>query len=69
MARWPRLSFWPNHVRPFDYLDTLEERRRAVYELIDDAGFGLWIVFVAGVGFLTDAYDVGFSDGNGVYWL
>ncbi|KAH0551755.1 hypothetical protein GP486_007026 [Trichoglossum hirsutum] len=37
---------------------TLEERRRAVYEIIDAAGFGTWIVFVAGVGFLTDAYDI-----------
>ncbi|KAI9763896.1 MAG: hypothetical protein M1840_009008 [Geoglossum simile] len=56
--RWPRLKFWPNHVRTFDHLDTLEERRTAVYELIDESGFGWWIVFVAGVGFLTDAYDI-----------
>jgi PHS family inorganic phosphate transporter-like MFS transporter len=35
-----------------------------VYELIDDAGFGTWIVFVAGVGFLTDAYDVSPSHAN-----
>lgn len=39
-------------------LQTLNERRTAVYELIDESGFGWWIVFVAGVGFLTDAYDV-----------
>ncbi|KAI9773270.1 MAG: hypothetical protein M1839_002182 [Geoglossum umbratile] len=56
--RLPRLKFWPNHVRPFDHLDTLELRRAAVYALIDDSGFGWWIVFVAGVGFLTDAYDI-----------
>jgi PHS family inorganic phosphate transporter-like MFS transporter len=35
-----------------------------VYELIDAAGFGTWIVFVAGVGFLTDAYDVSPSHAN-----
>lgn len=25
-------------------------------------GFGFWIVFVAGAGFLTDAYDVSYSE-------
>ena len=35
-----------------------QERRRLIIGRVEDAGFGWWIVIVAGVGFLTDAYDV-----------
>ncbi len=38
-----------------------QERRRLVLGRVEDAGFGWWIVIVAGVGFLTDAYDVSTS--------
>lgn len=35
-----------------------QERRRLIIGRVEDAGFDWWIVIVAGVGFLTDAYDV-----------
>ncbi|KAH9210727.1 inorganic phosphate transporter 1-4 /Pi cotransporter [Leptodontidium sp. 2 PMI_412] len=50
--------FWRNFVRPADNLETLRERKRDVYERIDDQKFGWKIVIVAGAGFLTDAYDI-----------
>ncbi|KAH8769681.1 phosphate transporter [Hyaloscypha finlandica] len=36
----------------------MQERRRDVYERIDEQKFGWKIVLVAGAGFLTDAYDI-----------
>jgi hypothetical protein len=35
-----------------------ETQRKLAYKQIDKGGFGYWTVFVAGAGFLTDAYDV-----------
>lgn len=37
---------------------TWQERRNLVLSSVEKAGFGWWIVLVAGIGFLTDAYDV-----------
>ncbi|KAL6714801.1 hypothetical protein ACLMJK_007061 [Lecanora helva] len=54
---WPR--FWFDHSAPFKYNQNWQERRRLVLASVEGSGFGWWIVFVAGVGFLTDAYDVG----------
>lgn len=38
---------------------TWEEKRNLALGRLNDAGFGWWIVLVAGLGFLTDAYHVG----------
>lgn len=35
-----------------------QERRSLVLSRVENAGFGWWIVLVAGTGFLCDAYDV-----------
>ncbi|KAF2429322.1 MFS general substrate transporter, partial [Tothia fuscella] len=35
-----------------------ETQRKLAYKQIDKGGFGYWTVFVAGAGFLTDAYDI-----------
>ncbi|TID26857.1 major facilitator superfamily domain-containing protein [Venturia nashicola] len=48
---------WSDHVKQFEYLDW-ETQRLLAYRQIDKGGFGFWIVFVAGAGFLTDAYDI-----------
>ncbi|KAE9988762.1 hypothetical protein EG328_007366 [Venturia inaequalis] len=48
---------WSDHVKQFEYLDW-ETQRKLAYKQIDKGGFGFWIVFVAGAGFLTDAYDI-----------
>lgn len=53
---WPR--FWVDHSRGFNYNLTWQERRNLVLSSVEAAGFGWWIVFVAGIGFLTDAYDI-----------
>ncbi|RPA82465.1 MFS general substrate transporter [Ascobolus immersus RN42] len=54
----PRLRMWTDEPKNFEYLDDYRERRRLTLETIDASGFGWWVVFVAGVGFLTDAYDI-----------
>lgn len=53
---WPR--FWVDHSRGFTYNLSWQERRKLVLSLVETAGFGWWIVLVAGIGFLTDAYDI-----------
>lgn len=53
---WPR--FWVDHTRGFNYNLTWQERRNLVLSSVEAAGFGWWIVLVAGIGFLTDAYDI-----------
>jgi hypothetical protein len=60
IIKWPYWKLrkpWPDHVSQFQYLDR-ETQRRLAYAQIDKGGFGYWTVFVAGVGFLTDAYDI-----------
>lgn len=37
---------------------TWQERRNLVLSSVEAAGFGWWIVLVAGIGFFTDAYSV-----------
>lgn len=74
IVKWPYWKFrqpWPDHVRQFDYLvsklfvrssidlqQDWETQRHLAYQLIDNGKWGYWTVFVAGAGFLTDAYDV-----------
>ena len=36
----------------------IETRRLKTYKIIDRAPFQKWVIFVAGAGFLTDAYDI-----------
>ncbi|KAF2664732.1 MFS general substrate transporter [Microthyrium microscopicum] len=54
---WKLRQPWADHVRQFEYLDW-ETQRRLVYQQIDKGGFGYWTVGVAGIGFLTDSYDL-----------
>lgn len=55
---------WTDHTQGFNY-PTLTanptRRRRLVLNSLRESGFGWQIVFVAGFGFLADAYDVGYS--------
>jgi len=39
-------------------LQSWQERRNLVLGSVERSGFGWWIVLVAGIGFLTDAYAV-----------
>ena len=72
--QWRRPRFWLDNFRGFNYtlvfslrkncasfaypVQTWQERRNLVLDRLESSGFGWWIVFVAGLGFLTDAYDV-----------
>lgn len=53
---WPR--FWVDHAQGFNYIIPWQERRNLVLSSVEAAGFGWWIVLVAGIGFMTDAYDI-----------
>jgi PHS family inorganic phosphate transporter-like MFS transporter len=60
VLKWPYWKLrkpWPDNVSQFQYLDK-ETQKRLAYAQIDKGGFGYWTVFVAGIGFLTDAYDI-----------
>ncbi|KAL9137526.1 MAG: hypothetical protein Q9175_001269 [Cornicularia normoerica] len=46
------------HLHPVLLGKTWQERRNLVLASVEAAGFGWWIVLVAGIGFLTDAYDI-----------
>ncbi|KIW08654.1 uncharacterized protein PV09_00609 [Verruconis gallopava] len=54
---WKIKRPWDDHVKQFEYLDWESQRKLAIRQ-IDKDGFGYWTVFVAGAGFLTDAYDI-----------
>lgn len=55
------LLLWTDHIEGFNY-PTLTanpaRRRNLVLHSLRQSGFGWQIVFVAGFGFLADAYDV-----------
>lgn len=36
----------------------IDQRREWVIDTIDSSPFQVWVVIVAGIGFLTDAYDI-----------
>ncbi|CCE64545.1 hypothetical protein TPHA_0I00380 [Tetrapisispora phaffii CBS 4417] len=65
-----------NFVNDFAHIDDPLERRRLALQKIDEAAFGWYhikAILVAGVGFLTDAYDIfainlGVSMMSYVYW-
>lgn len=65
-----------NFLNDFSHIDDPLERRRLALEKIDQASFGWYhirAITVAGVGFLTDAYDIfainlGFTMMSYVYW-
>ncbi|CCE62632.1 hypothetical protein TPHA_0C04830 [Tetrapisispora phaffii CBS 4417] len=65
-----------NFINDFAHVDDPLERRRLALEKIDNASFGWYhvkAILVAGVGFLTDAYDIfainlGVSMLSYVYW-
>lgn len=43
---------------PLAHIHQINSRRNYVYWTIDNASFQKWVVFVAGVGFFTDSYDI-----------
>jgi len=65
-----------NYINDFSHIDDPLERRRLALEKIDQASFGWYhvrAITVAGVGFLTDAYDlfainIGLAMISYVYW-
>ncbi|CCD27217.1 MFS transporter NDAI_0K00280 [Naumovozyma dairenensis CBS 421] len=65
-----------NYINDFAHIDDPLERRRLALEKIDNAAFGwshIRTILVAGVGFLTDSYDIfainlGLSMMSYVYW-
>ncbi|CAM9018413.1 hypothetical protein WICANDRAFT_61677 [Wickerhamomyces anomalus NRRL Y-366-8] len=69
-------SAFHNYLNDFSHIDDPLERRRLALEKIDQASFGWYhvrAITVAGVGFLTDAYDIfainlGLSMIAYVYW-
>ncbi|MCJ1393914.1 hypothetical protein MMC18_006790 [Xylographa bjoerkii] len=54
--QWPRI--WIDNFNGFNYHLAWQARRRLVIKRVEDAGFGWWIVIVAGVGFLANSYDI-----------
>lgn len=69
-------SAFHNYLNDFAHVEDPLERRRLALEKIDQASFGWYhvrTIMVAGVGFLTDAYDIfainiGISMMSYVYW-
>ncbi|KAI9851420.1 MAG: Inorganic phosphate transporter pho84 [Thelocarpon superellum] len=58
--RFFHLSPWQDHVTPFQEHEEVKVRRRYVVNSINQARLAerVWVVIVAGVGFMTDAYDI-----------
>ncbi|KAK2797480.1 hypothetical protein FQN49_008991, partial [Arthroderma sp. PD_2] len=47
-----------NRTVNFDYIPDLDLRRRRVFDELDATHFQSLVVFVAGIGFFTDGYDI-----------